>query len=238
MNLGFRNIPVEELNVDGYQRPIYPGHVKNIVENFDERLVNPLKVCWRDGRWMVWDGHHTLSSLKRKGYTEAPCLVTETISREEDAELFVKANNVKFSKRLTPYEDLNGRIFSTEKNAIDIEKIVNDAGFKLGNSSYGFNINAIRAIERIYNKYGGNTLLATLSTIRKTYVDEKKAKTATLIEGLAYFIHNFDGALDFQSLSRKMKKVNPESIINSAKKVEIFKGVKRYNYVLQQIYAA
>ena len=61
----FTRLPSIMLESDtSYQRPIDLKRVQRIVENFDARLVNPLKVSGRDGHYYVFDGAHTLAALK------------------------------------------------------------------------------------------------------------------------------------------------------------------------------
>ena len=61
----FTRLPSIMLESDtSYQRPIDLKRVQRIVENFDARLVNPLKVSEREGHYYVFDGAHTLAALK------------------------------------------------------------------------------------------------------------------------------------------------------------------------------
>lgn len=63
----YMRLPASWLVTDTtYQRSIDEKAVDRIVENFDPRLVNVVKVSHRDGKFYVFDGAHTLNALDRK----------------------------------------------------------------------------------------------------------------------------------------------------------------------------
>ena len=47
-----------------YQREIKNQRVKRIVKDFDERIANEPKVSYRDGKYYVFDGQHTIDARK------------------------------------------------------------------------------------------------------------------------------------------------------------------------------
>lgn len=49
---------------EDYQRELDQNRVKRIVANFNPDLVNPIKVSYRNGKYYVFDGQHTLAALK------------------------------------------------------------------------------------------------------------------------------------------------------------------------------
>ncbi len=109
MNFEIRALPIAEIGTDCYQRDKYPERVDAISKSFDERLVDPPKVCWRDGVWECWNGHHTLNVLRGLGYTHVDCIITEVETTQEAALLYTRHNNGGFRKSLTPTEDFSGR---------------------------------------------------------------------------------------------------------------------------------
>ena len=48
---------------DTYQRPLQSDEVKEIIAKFDIHLMNEPKVSFRDGKYYVFDGQHTIISL-------------------------------------------------------------------------------------------------------------------------------------------------------------------------------
>lgn len=53
-----------EINVDIlYQRMIDTNRVARMVKQFNPNLVNPPKVSFRDGKYWVFDGQHTIAMV-------------------------------------------------------------------------------------------------------------------------------------------------------------------------------
>jgi hypothetical protein len=67
MSFEIKKLPIKEIGTDCYQRRIYPERVESIADDFDERLVDLPRVCWRDGVWEAWNGHHTINVLRNRG---------------------------------------------------------------------------------------------------------------------------------------------------------------------------
>ena len=50
-----------EVPREAYQRNFNVNRAKKIAEEFDERIANEPKVSFRDGRYFVFDGQHTVA---------------------------------------------------------------------------------------------------------------------------------------------------------------------------------
>ena len=57
INSAFLEIPAE------YQRKLQMSKIKQMVSEFNGIIVNPPKVSYRDGRYIVIDGQHTIMGL-------------------------------------------------------------------------------------------------------------------------------------------------------------------------------
>ena len=78
---------------ENYQRPLRSERVKLIVKSFDERIANEPKVSFRDGKYYVFDGQHTIDARKvMNGGKDLPilCKVYMGMNEEEEALLFAK----------------------------------------------------------------------------------------------------------------------------------------------------
>ncbi len=74
-----------------YQHQLNTVRVSNINKEFDPDLVNEPKVSFRDGRYYVFDGQHTIALLKlRNGGRDLPilCKVFYGKTKVEEARLF------------------------------------------------------------------------------------------------------------------------------------------------------
>ena len=87
INSAFLEIPAE------YQRKLQMGKVKQMVAEFNGVIVNPPKVSYRDGRYIVIDGRHTIVGLKTlNGGNDLPilCRVYVGLTKEEEALVFAQ----------------------------------------------------------------------------------------------------------------------------------------------------
>ena len=76
-----------------YQRELNIHRVRKIAAAFDPRLLNPPKVSYRDGRYIVIDGQHTIMGLKTlNGGNDLPilCRVYIGLTKEEEALVFAQ----------------------------------------------------------------------------------------------------------------------------------------------------
>ena len=48
-----------------YQRPVEPEDVDRLIAKWDDRLLTPLVVSFRDGKFNVVDGQHRIAAIKK-----------------------------------------------------------------------------------------------------------------------------------------------------------------------------
>jgi hypothetical protein len=236
MNFEVMSIRLKDIGTDRYQRRIYPERIDAIIKAFDERLVEPPRVCWRGGKWECWNGHHTLAVLKALGYTHVDCIVSEVASTIDAADLYTKRNNIRFSKPLTPFEDFGGRRVANDTVVHDIDAIIAQYGFKFGQGKSTFTICTIKTPENIYKKYGRQNLCDTLDVIAACYANEPSATNASFMSGLAYFIRRNEGNIKLFTLKKRLSQTNADDIIREAATSRMFKGVKAYETVFSALY--
>ena len=77
-----------EVPREAYQRNFNVNRAKKIAEEFDERIANEPKVSFRDGRYFVFDGQHTVAARKfLNGGEDLPikCKVYFDMTEQEEA---------------------------------------------------------------------------------------------------------------------------------------------------------
>lgn len=117
---------------EDYQRELKSERVKRIVSNFDERIANEPKVSYRDGKYYVFDGQHTIDARKAlNGGNDLPilCKVYMGMSEKEEALLFARQTGE--SARLTPGVRVRAEIFGEDGNAVVFLKANADLGIEL-----------------------------------------------------------------------------------------------------------
>jgi hypothetical protein len=238
MSFEIKKLPIKEIGTDCYQRRIYPERVESIADEFDERLVDLPRVCWRNGVWECWNGHHTINVLRKLGYTHVDCIVAVVKTTQEAASLYTRRNNGRFSKPLTPPEDFSGRRIAEDEIVHDIDAIIEKHGFKFGKSKASKTICSVQTLETVYKKHGRDVLSDTLEVIAACYANEPSATNSVFISGLAYFIKRSEDGIKLALLKKRLSQTNADDIITEVGSSRMFKGVKAYESVFRTLYGA
>ena len=86
------HIPLSELySGQSYQRPVSEPVVDRLVREWDPRLLTPLVVSYRDGRYNLVDGQHRACAMQKKNCGKnviALCQVYMGLTYEQEAELY------------------------------------------------------------------------------------------------------------------------------------------------------
>lgn len=92
-----------EIDTTTYQRTLNKNKVKRIAAEFDERIANEPKLSFRDGKYYVFDGQHTIAARKLLNHdldVDITCKVYFDMSEEDEALLFAQQTGV--SSKPTP----------------------------------------------------------------------------------------------------------------------------------------
>ena len=104
-----RSLPTSRLTSGlAYQRPVNERVVNLLIRDWDEQLLEPLIVSFRDGRFNLVDGQHRVIALRRKnGGSDVMvlCRVYSGLTYEQEAELCFKLDKAK--KRLSMAQSVN-----------------------------------------------------------------------------------------------------------------------------------
>src|SRR5699024_7018654 len=115
-----------------YQRELNIHRVRKIVARFDPRLVNPPKVSYRNGRYYVFDGQHTVAALKLLNGGKdlmVRCHIYRGLSESEEALLFAQQTGV--SAKLTPGARMRALIYGGDLEAMAFFKATESVGLCL-----------------------------------------------------------------------------------------------------------
>ncbi len=189
-----RLLPVNELQVGGYQRPTSAAQVEKIVANFDEARLGLPIVSARDGRYHLLDGAHRVAALRKIGYSHAMCIVLTGLTYQDEADYF-RTQNLN-SRPLTKYNLFKAGLESGDELCVQIERITRANDFVVGMSLRSFNnISAIHALMTICTVYGVQTLDETLQLLRATWEGINNVTRREFLVGTAEFVHRFGPAL-------------------------------------------
>ena len=188
----FTRLPSTILESDtSYQRPIDMKRVQRIVDNFDRRLVNPLKVSLRDGHYYVFDGAHTLSVLKEVNKFDnfmVDCMLMHGLTYEDEAYLFALQRGE--SKEVATAARLKALMLSNDESAADFRTRTELTGFKLAGNGHTSSKGCIGCVAKLWKIYEDNPELysETLSMLMRLWHGEVWSLGANIIGGLAVFL--------------------------------------------------
>ena len=196
----FTRLPSTILESDTtYQRPIDMKRVQRIVDNFDRRLVNPLKVSLRDGHYYVFDGAHTLSALKEVNKFDnfmVDCMLMHGLSYEDEAYLFALQRGE--SKEVATAARLKALLISNDAAAADFNARTEQAGFRLasnGHTSANGTFGCVAKLWKIYED-GPELYSETLSLLMRLWHGEVWSFGANVIGGLAVFLRIYGSEIN------------------------------------------
>lgn len=199
----------------GYQRPVDNRKIARIISEFNEHKVNPIKVSFRDGKYWVFDGQHTLSVLKAKNNGEdcmAWCEVHFGLTYEQEARLFAEQNDN--ATRVDVMYKAKALYEASDPEIVNIKNIIESVGLELNfNKSKGLNkIIAIRKVEQIYRTLGENGLRKVLYLIKKTWDGESTSLDKEILGGVGLFVKTYKGEFDENIFIKNLKRILPFEI--------------------------
>jgi hypothetical protein len=199
-NQSIRMLPVDDLQLGGYQRTTNETQVDKIASHFDEAKLGLLIVSERGGQYHLLDGAHRASALRKLNYTHAMCIVLTGLSYADEADYFRRQN--QNNRPLTKYNLFKAGLEAGDTVCVRIDQICRDNGFLVSAGGHSFRcISAIFALMTVCAVYGYDVLNTTLKLIRATWDGINNATRREFLVGVAEFVHRF-GPCDFAERMR------------------------------------
>lgn len=220
MNL--RIIPIEDLRCDpsasgGYQRPVSDSRIARMAKKFDADLAGAICVNIRpNGEKYVWDGQHRLAAAKRSGQTSMLCLVESFGGQQEEARRFLETQG-HGRKNLSAMDIFWARFSVGDKEALEINEIVEMAGLRISRGSRGGSsgdnrsVSAINAIQKVYRDCGSGILFDALSTLYLAWPSDSTILGGVAIGSVAVAL-SFRPEIDRERLSSKLSAILPKNL--------------------------
>lgn len=187
------------------QRELKQGRVDHIAANMDLEQIGIPTVNKRGGHYYVIDGQHRVEAYKQwigEGWEnqQIQCQVYENLTEEEEAETFLKLNDVLSVQAFDKFRiGLNAnRVEETE-----IAAIVHKAGLTISQSNAEGSIGAVGTLRRVYRREGHASLSRALGIIRDAY--GSPGLEAPVIDGLGLLCGRYNGELNVESAVLRLK---------------------------------
>jgi len=226
-----RVLSLSSMNVSPpYQRTIVRNEVRSIVKHFDEDAVGTLTVGERaDGSLWLVDGLQRYTALMELKIAAWKCAIFQSKGQAHEAKIF-KITNLGRTK-VSAGSIFRAALVEGEQDCIDINSLVESCGLRLdldGVGAHWPNVKAIKAVQRVYSRYGAETLRRSLDVITSSWPENEDGLRGDTIEGIATFLAKAIPADDCshgvrdEVLVKQLRKRNPMDILifaNSAKKI-------------------
>lgn len=232
----FELIPIKNLvSNQEYQRNLSIKHVQRTAAHFDVNQINPVKVSRRNDKNYVFNGQHTIEIVSLvSGNPDTPvwCMVYENLDYVEEADIF--ANQLKFTKPLSPYEIFVANIEAGNDKQLIIKDLVNSYDLVIEGKPGPGNICAVSTLEKIYDHYGYHILNQTIRLIAATWEGEAKSFSANMLLGVARLIYAYGTELKEEYFKEKLSQSSIKEISRTAK--ERRAGSLGYSEAMLNIY--
>lgn len=199
----------------GYQRPVDSKRVERIISQFNEHKVNPIKVSFRDGRYWVYDGQHTLTVLKAMNKGEdcmVWCEVHFGLTYEDEAKLF--AEQYDGSTKVDINYKMNALYEAGDPVVVDMKVKAESAGLTM-NFTKGKGDNKLIAVGKLHNIYksmGAESYRKILCLIKQAWAGQSTSLDKEILGGVAMFVDVYGEIFSEDVFVKNLRKVLPLEI--------------------------
>lgn len=225
-----------------YQRPVDEKEVDRLIQEWDERLLEPLTVSFRDGRFNIVDGQHRIAAMRKmNGGNEviAACKVYSGLTYQQEADLCYKLDKAK--KRLSLSQSTNALAESGEDTEVlAVKALVEQSGFVWALNQRGGRDNestTTRATINAYRTLGGASFTRMLELIRGAWHGNPRSLTAAVLTGMTLFLKTYETELNDRAFITQLSKTDPDEITRRGKlDYSTNKAALRYARVILEKY--
>ena len=236
-----KKINSENLKVLGedYQRDINENRVAKIIANFNETVANEPKVSFRDGKYYVFDGQHTIAArIAMNGFEHLPilCKVYRGLTERDEAFLFATQNGVCSAP--TPSEKMRAWIFGGSTEAIEFKNVTESTGvvLELTDTSCKNHLVCLNTAFAMYKKLGPQMYTDALNVIINAWGGEPESLKMEIIIAVCLFIRLYHNEYDMDGLIWKHRAENPKLIRQAIISDFDLAGTKRHINQIFKIY--
>lgn len=203
------------LSDEFYQRPIDMRRVKKMANNYNPNLLNPVKVSFREGKYYVFDGQHTLAMLKMINGDPCAvgCKIYRGLSREDEARLFAAQNGI--SRSVESIEKFKALYAAGDAEICEMVRLIELAGLKMDfNKGKADNrVVAVVKAHKIFMEIPSDKFLEIFSLIKETWNGISESLNSEIIGGVYHFIQTYPDEYNRKLFIKQLGKVSPTVII-------------------------
>ena len=224
-----------------YQRGVERKRVELIARDFNEYIVNEPKVSFRNGRYYVMDGQHTIEGcILLNGGEDRPilCKVYTGLTMEQEALLFAEQNG--HAAPLSAGIRLRAKVVGGDAPSKAFVAATNRVGLSLNYDSMqlsDYRISCVGTALKLYDQLGEEIYCEALRHIVEAWEGRPDSFRAAVLRGVMYFVQLYHGQYSAERLVRALSSVHPMELYrisrdNPAK----LPGWRRYVYSICTTY--
>lgn len=209
------------INVDPlYQRSVDSRRISNMAKQWNPNLVNPPKVSFRDGKYWVFDGQHTIAlwrQIHKGADKQIECRVFYGMTWLDESELFCLQNGI--DKDPTTNDKLRAAYNAGNPDVVDMVNCAKLAGVNVDfiNSKCNGRCMATAALFKTYKSLSREAFIEMLTAIIKAWDGDTDSLTGSIVLGMGQFYKTYYGKFQFNDLLATLKRVSPSYIIREGR---------------------
>lgn len=187
------------------QRERKDYRVNQIVADYDEDKIGTPIVSLRNGHFYIVDGQHRVEAtgVVKGDETQIQCWVYEGLSEADEAELFLRFNDVLV---VAAYDKFKVSVQAGRDDETDVDRIVRAQGLVVSRDKLPGAIRAVGTLCRVYDRDGASALARSLGIIRDAYGDS--GFEAPIIDGIGLLCGRYNGELDVPTAVLRLGRIN------------------------------
>ena len=199
-----------------YQRGVERKRVELIARDFNEYIVNEPKVSFRNGRYYVMDGQHTIEGcILLNGGADRPilCKVYTGLTMEQEALLFAEQNG--HSAPLSAGIKLRAKVVGGDAPSKAFVAATNRVGLSLNYDSMqlsDYRISCVGTALKLYNQIGEKIYCEALHLIVDAWEGKPDSFRAAVLKGMMHFVELYHGEFSEERLVRALRSTHPMEI--------------------------
>ena len=218
-----RSLPLSVLNSGlPYQRPVRPKWFRKLFMEWDERLLAPPIVSFRDGKFNVVDGQHRIAVIREKSggkNSVVQCLVFDGMTYEQEADLCYRLDKGK--RLLSISQSTNALVESAADPAmLNIRELMQQHGFTwaLGKARpKEHEVVATQAVIKAYQLLGSELFGRMFWLLDSVWHGDLFSVSAAMISGMSLFLKTYETELDDYLFVQRMTAVTAEEIVRRSR---------------------
>ena len=200
---------------DTYQRSLQSDEVKEIIAQFNIHLMNEPKVSFRNGKYYVFDGQHTLVSLLKMNdgkHFPILCKVYFGMTEQEEAKLFSMQTGA--GRKLTPGDRIRAELYAQDIDAMKFRDATLKTGvsFEHSGESNSCSLRCINTARAEFERVGEKIYTEALDIIVESWAGNRSAFKTDVLKAVVAFVKEYSGKYSRERLIARLKAEDPETI--------------------------